>query len=108
MWVHVHGGDELYSMRLRAGEDAVMAGGERSRAPHNKPITSGQLREAVEMCASVDQVCNPEVGPASVEPMCEDQAEQYERDQGGVDLTVCMESDVDTRMGVGKLEECAG
>jgi hypothetical protein len=30
----------------------------------------------VEMCASVD-LCNPEVEPASVKPMCEDQAEQY-------------------------------
>ena len=88
------------NMELGAGGGAVIGGGEGSRAPHNKPITSGPLREAVEMCASVD-LCNPEVGPASVEPMCEDQAEQYERDQGGVDLTVCVESDVETSMGVG-------
>jgi hypothetical protein len=53
------------------------------------------------MCARVDQECNPEMGPASVEIMCEDQSEQYERDQGGVDLTVCVESDVETIMGVG-------
>ena len=88
------------NMELGAGGGAVIGGGEGSRAPHNKPITSGPLREAVEICASVD-LCNPEVGPASVAPMCEDQAEQYERDQGGVDLTVCMESDVETSMGVG-------
>ena len=57
--------------------------------------------EAMEMCLSVDLVCNPEMGPASVEPQCEDQAEQYERDQGGVDLTVWVKADVETSMGVG-------
>ena len=59
-------------MELGAGGGAVMGGGEGSRAPHNKPITSGQLREAMEMFLSVDKVCNPEVGPASVEPLCVD------------------------------------
>ena len=52
------------------------------------------------MCSSVDQVCNQEVGPASVEPRCEDQAEQYERDR--VIWNVCVEADVKTSMGVGK------
>ena len=42
------------NMELGAGGGAVIGGGEGSRAPHNKPITSGPLREAVEICASVD------------------------------------------------------
>ena len=56
LWVHVHGGDELYSMRLRAGEDAVMAGGERSRAPHNTHIMSVELCED-KTHLSLEQVC---------------------------------------------------
>ena len=61
---------------------------------------SGQLCVAMDMCSSLDQVCNHEVGPASVEPVCEDPVEQYEWDQGDVDLTVCVEADVVIIMGV--------
>ena len=36
-----------------------------------------------------------------MEPMCEVQAVQYDHGQGDVDLTVCVEVDVETSMGVG-------
>ena len=67
-----------------------MEGGEGSRAPQNKPITS----EAMMMWSSVDQMSKPEVGP-----VCDDQAEQCDGDQGDVGLDLCMKAYDEISMG---------